>query len=437
MNGRIYIGDSFDVLGTLPENSFDSCVADPPYGIRFMGKAWDGADIVAKTADRMQYSTDNDPRSGESGGHRSVAAEAGKYDRSTTANIAFMEWTRAWATEVFRVLKPGAHIVSFASTRTYHRMVCGIEDAGFEIRDQLAWVFGSGFPKSSNQEGEWDGYGTALKPSWEPIVLARKPLVGTVPANLAAHGTGALNIDGCRIGSELRTFQSSGAPGGNGQRLSGGDGRDIETAKIYSDKSRSRGLQEVEGRWPANIIHDGSDEVVAMFPSAPGQQGDLNGQSKGRKSKGIYGDLPAACEALAREDESESAARFFYCAKASQEDRDAGLEYFQRAKVNDGRDTPIDNAYQRGETLRKNTHPTVKPTDLMRWLCRLVTPKGGHILDPFLGSGSTGRGAVLEGFTFTGIEREDEYVPLAHARIMEAAGELFGKVELIDTRKPA
>jgi DNA modification methylase/transcriptional regulator with XRE-family HTH domain len=403
-------GDCLERLRELPDCSVDACVTDPPYGLRFMGKAWD-------------------------------------YD---------VPQAEVWR-EVLRVLKPGGHLLAFAGTRTQHRMAVQIEDAGFEIRDLIAWVYGSGFPKSldvskaidkrggasvswfgpwfrewrkqngvtqkevaalfpsktggltgcvanwelgfnmptpdqfnlirdtfglpfesiaeaerevvAQQRGtqlavapgqgndrsattldittpstpeaqQWAGWGTALKPALEPITVARKPLSGTVAENVLRHGTGALNVDGCRVAhtEECRMMAPSQANIAN-----------------PSDKCRQAGRREAvlelkpEGRWPANLIHDGSEEP---------------------------------CELLG------SAARFFYCAKASKADRGA-----------------------------ENVHPTVKPTELMRYLVRLVTPPGGLVLDPFMGSGSTGKAAVLEGFRFIGIEREAEYIEIARGRI--------------------
>uniref|UniRef100_UPI0013CDFDEC DNA methyltransferase n=1 Tax=Pseudomonas aeruginosa TaxID=287 RepID=UPI0013CDFDEC len=194
----LHLGDCLLVLKTFPDNSFDSVVTDPPYGIRFMGKAWDGADIEARAARRAEMPS-HAPDAGPNGGHRSVAAEAGKYDLTPKGMLAFQAFTLEWAADCLRVLKPGGHLLSFASPRTYHHMAVGIEMAGFEIRDQIMWVFGSGFPKSHNLSGEYEGWGTALKPGHEPICMARKPLAGTVARNVLAHGTGALNIDRCRI----------------------------------------------------------------------------------------------------------------------------------------------------------------------------------------------------------------------------------------------
>lgn len=329
MTARIIVGDCLVAMQAMPTASADAIVTDPPYGLNFMGKRWD-------------------------------------YDVPSV---------EIWA-ECLRVLKPGGHLLAFAGTRTQHRMAVRIEDAGFEIRDMIAWVYGSGFPKSHN--GEWGG--TALKPALEPITMARKPLIGTVEANWSAYSVGGLNIDSGRVGDE-------------------------------------------PGRWPANLIHDGSDDVLSAFPDAKGQQGDLKGHSRDRVSQGIYGDMKAAKDAIARGDKG-SAARFFYCAKASKADRDDGLSdfpkrseaWFQTGNGTSGKPSSIEIT-KGPRKERANNHPTVKPTDLMRYLCRLVTPPNGLVLDPFMGSGSTGRGAVLEGFRFVGVEREAEYAIIAEARI--------------------
>ncbi len=282
---NLLLGDCLEVLKTLPSCSVDSVVTDPPYGLSFMGKKWD-------------------------------------YDVPSVD---------VWE-ECLRVLKPGGHLLAFAGTRTQHRMAVRIEDAGFEIRDMIAWVYGSGFPKSHNLQGDWQGWGTALKPALEPITVARKPLIGTVADNVLAHGTGGLNIDGCRVGNEIIKTQ-------------GGD----KFPGVYGTYATCQESTH-QGRWPANLIHDGSEEVTRLM--------------------------------------TDGEARFFYTAKASRDDRDHG-----------------------------NTHPTVKPTDLMRYLCRLVTPPCAVVLDPFMGSGSTGKAAILEGFKFIGIEREHQYYEIAKARI--------------------
>jgi site-specific DNA-methyltransferase (adenine-specific) len=380
----IHHGSALETLRKLPAASVDSVVTDPPYGLSFMGKKWD-------------------------------------YDVPDEA---------IWR-ECLRVLKPGGYLLAFAGTRTQHRMAVRIEDAGFEIRDMIAWVYGSGFPKSldvskaidkaagaepvktgefkrasiqRNGTGEtwdagafashpeetkqveitapateaaqqWDGWGTALKPALEPITVARKPLAGTVAANVLEHGTGALNVDGCRVGTEGGCKGDGSSDPSNGILGNGLNGWSV---------TRIDGL----GRWPANLIHDGSDEVVGLFP----QTGGGHWSYKQAKDGGLYKHGLKDMADAGSDKEKGSAARFFYCAKASKNDRG---EY--------------------------NKHPTVKPTALMRYLCRLVTPPGGTVLDPFTGSGSTGKAAIAEGFSFIGIERETEYVAIARKRLESAS----------------
>jgi site-specific DNA-methyltransferase (adenine-specific) len=266
------------------------------------------------------------------------------------------------------VLKPGGYLLAFAGTRTQHRMAVRIEDAGFEIRDMLAWMYGSGFPKSHNLDGEHQGWGTALKPAMEPITMARKPFKATVAQNVQEWGTGAINIDGCRIGEEeIKTSAKQ-----TGQSFQ----------HDYNGCKESTHL----GRWPANVMHDGSAEIL---------------QGMGE------------------------AARFFYTPKACKDDRDDGCEMMEERwkagySYTDTAGNAADGMFKDRETLKRNFHPTVKPTDLMRYLCRLVTPTGGIVLDPFTGSGSTGRGAVLEGFRFIGCEMDADYITIAKARILAA-----------------
>jgi DNA modification methylase len=432
-NATLYLGDVFQILPVI--DSADAVITDPPYGIRFMGKAWDGADIekVMETKKRK-----NTVRSDGFKRHDGAAFAAGTYDTSLDGNSAFQAWTCKWAVEARRLLKPGAHLLSFASPRTYHRMTCGVEDAGFEIRDQLMWIFGSGFPKSHNLQPfsllatkqTFEQWGTALKPAHEPICLARKPLDGAVLENVLGHGTGALNIEASRIPTdeELRA-----GAGGLFSHLRDGkpypNGREGEASsdRRYADSggtdfSMTPGIRggDPAGRWPANVLHDGSDEVLSAFPQALGQQAAVTGDEPSSKTNNVYHPFNGRPATLPRGD-TGSAARFFYCAKASKEDRDEGLHNFRpRQYSHDGREKPIENAYQRNNSLARNHHPTVKPTDLMRYLCRLITPPAGVILDPFLGSGSTGKAAVLEGFRFIGIEREEEYFDIACARLRDA-----------------
>ena len=244
---RIHLGDSFAVLPTLQAESFDSVVTDPPYHLTANKKGGSGDASVNL----------NSP----AGRARITAGFMGK--KWDGGDIAFRP--EFWM-EVLRVMKPGAHLVAFGGTRTYHRLAAAIDNAGFEIRDQLAWIYGSGFPKSSNQSGEWEGYGTALKPAWEPIVLARKPLVGTVPENLAAHGVGALNIDGCRIPFAGETDERE--TKGKNQRTAFESGPTDN--KVFGKFDKPREDYDASGRWPANLMHDGSEEVCGLFPDAKG-----------------------------------------------------------------------------------------------------------------------------------------------------------------------
>ena len=463
----LYLGDCLESLRGMADCSVDSVVCDPPYGLSFMGKKWD-------------------------------------YDVPGEA---------IWS-ECLRVLKPGGHLLAFAGTRTQHRMAVRIEDAGFEIRDMIAWVYSQGFPKSMDvskaidkaggsspreqsamlrtkreavgltrdrvaafvgctpssvrdwEEGraratgapiefivpsedyrakladllgyssderrlmgvaadrrgdgtvygvghsgdlrtgghtetarQWQGWGTALKPSLEPITVARKPLIGTVAENVLAHGTGALNIDGCRVATDENL---------NGGRYS--DNKQGDAGNCYGSGINERSANDYvqpTGRWPANLIHSGEDDVLAAFPQAPRRMANASTTAPSPKTGNVYRKMRREGEPSANSDnegavgfkmkpgmrrlDAGSAARFYYAAKASKSDRGA-----------------------------ENTHPTVKPTDLMRYLCRLVTPPGGVVLDPFMGSGSTGKAAVLEGFRFIGCELSAEYLAIAEARIRAA-----------------
>ena len=390
----------------MADSSVDSIVTDPPYHLTqvssgghartnnpemphgrhrigdkgFMGKVWDGGDI----AQRVEM----------------------------------------WA-ECLRVLKPGGHVLAFSSSRTYHRMVCAIEDAGFEIRDQIMWIYGSGFPKSRNLDGAHAGWGTALKPAHEPICVARKPLIGTVAANVLVHGTGAINIDGCRIPTDdaLRA-----GAGGTWDKMHEGEGRNGEASakRTYEERGGTNFAMQpgprgghAMGRWPANVIHDGSDEVLAAFPDAKGQIAQARNDGD-RQENAVFGSLRHITKQPApRIETDKSAARFFYCAKTSRTDRNEGCDLFDRKPLNWSSGDQNPDSFQSDGTDRtsENNHPTVKPTDLMAYLCRLVTPPGGVVLDPFMGSGSTGKACIREGFQFIGIELEAEYLAIARARI--------------------
>jgi site-specific DNA-methyltransferase (adenine-specific) len=391
----LYAGDCIEVMRQMPEASVDAIVTDPPYGLEFMGRDWDG------------FGTP----------------------------LGFQTWTESWAREALRILKPGGHLLAFAGTRTYHRMASGVEDAGFEIRDCIAWMYGSGFPKSldvskaidkaagaerevigsklgrpgmakdgSNQRNgfdaafggdssgamatditaaatpeaaKWNGWGTALKPAYEPIVVARKPLVGTVAANVLEHGTGALNIDACRIGTDSICSSGQGIKSGANNFIGGG--KDTQPPSVHI------------GRWPANIALDATaasildqQSGVSTSTAKPRNNNDFESVSKGaEKANTTFG-----------HEDTGGASRFFYTAKASRHDRNAG-------------------------GLADNTHPTVKPTELMRWLIRLVTPPGGIILDPFGGSGSTGLAARAENTRCILIEREPEYLNIIRDRLSQ------------------
>lgn len=372
---NILQGDCLDVIPTLDDRSIDSIVTDPPYGLSFMGKDWD-------------Y--------GVPGVH-------------------------FWV-EALRVAKPGAYLLAFGGTRTFHRLTVAIEDAGWEIRDCIGWLYGSGFPKSLNIG---NGFGTALKPAWEPIIMARKPIIGTVANNVLKYGTGAMNIDGCRVSVDptiddmLRTVQRGKRESETWEKGSG----------FKNENNHLTGVPE-KGRFPANIIHDGSDEVVQLFPIT----GEGNHPAN-RKTSFWSTTKPQKLEHRATD--SGSAARFFYCAKASKHDRDEGCECLKAKKMGFSNGAQLHGeGYDKGQDIglnrvisRKNNHPTVKPTALMRYLCKLVTPPGGIILDPFMGSGSTGKAAALEGFRFIGIELESDYTEIAGRRI-KAVQPLFAGASL-------
>ena len=356
----IHVGDCLDVMRSLEANSIDSIVTDPPYGLGFMGKEWDHG----------------------------------------------VPGTEFWI-EMLRVAKPGTHLLAFGGSRTYHRMACAIEDAGWEMRDCIMWIYGSGFPKSHN--GPWGG--TALKPAHEPIVVARKPLIGTVAANVAAHGTGALNISGCRVAAA-------------GEQLRIGVGA-IQARHDESVARASNGMKPgprgggTAGRWPANLIHDGSPEVLAAFPNAPGQiaRAKTDGLDSGNAVLGRLRNVTTNPDARG---DIGSASRFFYCAKATRKDRNDGCEGLptrRNGMVSNNSGQHITRRDGDAPQPSANHHPTVKPTELMRYLCRLITPTRGKVLDPFMGSGSTGRGALLEGFDFVGIELDEDYARIARARI--------------------
>lgn len=506
---EIHHGDCIEVMRGMASASVDSICTDPPYELGFMGKTWDNTGI---------------------------------------ANSVEM-----WR-EALRVLKPGGHLLAFSGSRTYHRMTCAIEDAGFEVRDQIMWLYGSGFPKSmdvskaidrartedlgptrvicravreamnakgikskdlapefgnchprlidhwgardtdsqpslptwaqwqvlrailplspdldaevmrlndrkgqagdtyqnaevlGHHEGatpgfvgerfnapdtsirersegarQWEGWGTALKPAHEPICVARKPLAGTVAANVLAHGTGAINIAGCRIGTdEVLRAGAGNIPCRHDEQVPRGrEGQDSAASRYAevggTDFAMSPGPRggDPMGRWPANIIHDGSDEVLAALPFSDSKGGG------GAPKSGFWGNAGAGLDA--KHADAGSAARFFYCAKTSRADRNEGCEALPQQVGGMVSNTSGQHMTRRDDEYEAkplgNFHPTVKPTDLMAYLCRLVTPPGGTVLDPFMGSGSTGKACMREGFNFIGIDMTAEYIAIAAARI--------------------
>lgn len=363
MSVRLEHGDMREVLARIPDR-FHAVVTDPPYHLASIVKRFsksNPADVEKNATDRKIAGQGTSPHGRAARGFMGKEWDGG--------DIAFQPET--WAL-VGSVMVPGAHLVAFAGTKGSHRMACAIEDAGFEIRDTLAWLYGSGFPKSHNQKGDWDGWGTALKPAYEPVVLARWPMAGkTVAANLAEHSCGALNVTACRIGTDGGT---AGAGAG---------------AIVFSDGLNGKRGEPVPGlgRWPANVVHDGSEEVLAAFPDRDGATSNGKSGTLGIAHEGYRAMLQAPSFA-----DSGSAARFFYSAKADAADR------------------------------LQSKHPTVKPVDLMRWLVRLVTPPGGLVLDPFAGSGTTGMACMAEGVDCVLIEREAEYVADIRRRIAHVDG---------------
>lgn len=447
---RLHHGDCLDVLATIPDASIDTVVTDPPYGLEFMGKGWDApwaeSDVnadagfhgggISQTKGLPSFTGSTNPkclvckgtRRGRRDGTAKVAvclcADGGKFHNVRATEMrAFGAWCEQWVAECLRVLKPGGHLLAFGGTRTWHRLACAVEDAGFEIRDSIAWLYGSGFPKSLNltdEQGERTGWGTALKPAFEPIVVARKPLAGTVAANVLEHGTGALNIDATRIhtpGSEAKAYTVKRMKPGATLEKTGGNWRPEDGTDLPWEAGREYQGQTTAGRWPTNVVLDDAQAEELDRQSGKLSSGANPTRRGSDKFREAYGDFKGQEECTpARGADTGGASRFFptfrYEAKApaSERPRVGGI-----------------------------AHPTVKPLDLMRWLVRLVTPPGGTVLEPFAGSGTTVEACIVERVQCIAIEREADYLPLILARInrrtnpieaIRQAGENLGLFEL-------
>ena len=503
-NVTLHLGDCIEVMASMPEASVDAIVCDPPYGLEFMGKGWDSFrvdDPGTKRNRGERAGVHGEATGGGDGNHPARGATAvaygggkrpetfrctgcGKRDQfrndhgcggfrwakelidpyaAPPTMLAFQNWTRLWSAEAMRVLKPGGHLLAFGGSRTWHRLVSGLEDAGFEIRDTLMWLYGTGFPKSLNvgkaidkaagverevigtkevtrdfrkvgagsvdvhgidklapgvdsnattvditapatdAARQWEGWGTALKPAYEPIVLARKPLIGTVAANVLEHGTGGLNIDATRIDTREKP-QVQGAYSGD------------TTVNIVP--SREGGRVYDQGRWPANVVLD--EEAGALLDEQAGDLG-VSSNSGTRTAKTLLGDGGLGPQVLdGGYGDRGGPSRFFYQAKASKKEREAGLDDME---IEEGKHDGV-GALRDGDrgagTKRRNDHPTVKPMKLMSWLVAMVTPPGGTVLDPFVGSGSTGMAAAVRGDHFIGIDMDAHYLDIAQRRIEHA-----------------
>ena len=415
----IRIGNCIDLMSEMADNSIDAVVTDPPYELGFMGKSWDASGIA--------YNTE------------------------------------VWR-QCLRILKPGGHLLAFGGSRTYHRLACAIEDAGFDIRDQIMWVYGSGFPKSMNigkaidkasgatrnvvgvgksgknrnvlnaanypdtfggdyeiteaatQEAkQWEGWGTALKPAHEPIVVARKAVNGTIAQNVMTWGTGGINIDDCRVAfvSENDKIESTTK---NQHEDFGTEPMTDNT--VYGDYSMVKPTNyNPPGRWPANFIHDGSDEVLNLFPNSKG------GAYPSKRGQAVATSFASGQETeggFRKMGDDGSAARFFYCAKPSTAERNAGLDGLQKKKA-DTRSDVAAGMWKDKNAAHQNHHPTVKPIMLMRYLIRMVVPPNGIVLDPFLGSGTTGVAAIQENINWLGFEMNPEYADIARRRTGHAS----------------
>jgi DNA modification methylase len=393
-------GDCVEAMAAMPEHSADAVVTDPPYGLGFMGKEWDSPGGIGDMPMRRNHATNmvNTDASRQGGRQRSSEDWAKRQARDARA---YQEDCERWARAALRVLKPGGFLLAMGGTRTYHRLASGIEDAGFEVRDMIEWLYGSGFPKSLNLDGDWVGWGTALKPAHEPVCVARKSTAGTVAANVLAHGTGALNIDGCRIAAADGDYDHP----GNTEKTSK---TNTYGFKDY-DALYAQAPPHEAGRWPANVVLD--PEAAAMLDEQTTEQDPQDPATRNGHQRRTW--APAGTDTTAAPlggrpnpngGDTGGASRFFYVAKPDDSERQAGL----------GNEVSL---FAPADAPERNDHPTVKPIALMRWLVRLVTPPGGTVLDPFTGSGTTGCACALEGFDFIGIERDPAYAAVARARL--------------------
>ena len=455
----VYNGDCLEVMETIDKCSVDSVVTDPPYHLTSIVKRFGKEDSAP-----AQFGTD---------GAYARASKGFMGKEWDGGDIAFQANT--WR-KCYELLKPGGHLIAFSGSRTYHRMAVAIEDAGFEIRDQCIWLYGSGFPKSHNigkevdkktgnkrvqvgfkhpqykngipggkgfhnslgRDGgerknpemetkgssEWEGWGTALKPAHEPMVLARKPLSEkSVADNVMKHGTGAINIDASRIEGEVKHPETMPDFRDQGEQSKAAIGVDKLSFGQTSNAKRKEAsdIDTTGGRWPSNVMHDGSEQIQEIFPTTSSTE-----VSRQRTHKGIWSDnkdddgdfMPAYGD-------HGNASRYFYCAKTSKDERNFGLGRREAKQYSyDGRNKQVELPHQRNQSVAANNHPTVKPVELMKYLVRLVTPKGGLVLDPFMGSGSTGMASREEDFRFIGIEKEEEYYEIAKARIKNVKPQL-------------
>ena len=473
----ILTGDCLELLPTLEADSVDAIVTDPPYAIGFMNRKWDtfspaNAKRIRKQSGDREIDQRNPNLKGR--GDRPAFGAAIEYDRRPGANARFQEWCREWAAQAIRVLKPGGYMLVCMSPRTQHRAVCGIEDAGFEILDQIKWLYGQGMPKSvdvgraidmdiceepgrhwmrklpeekkrlpndhvcaETEAGrEWSGWGTGLRPSYEPVCVAKKPAEGTIARNVQQHGTGSMNVGACRL--DTKTPEREIGQGGAG----------------YSKgwQAGSRKHIGALGRWPSNVAMDESAAAMVDEQSGELTSGANPTRRNSDKFRGIYSAFKGQEECTpARGKDTGGASRFFYCPKTSRSEREAGCESLpikSAGELTGGREEGSEGIKSgragagRSSSGRHNHHPTVKPIEVMRWLVRLVTPPGGTVLDPFFGSGTTGIACELEDFSYIGIEKETEYVHIAEARIehvrkqiedekraFETGGPLFAAVE--------